>query len=80
MKLCQCVVDLVEHHHTVAPVGVVLSIFLVKANGSSKIIHCLLVVPDCHESLSSFTMILGMSGAFVVVGSRLKASDGLAEF
>ena len=80
VKLCQCVVDLVEHHHTVTPVSIVLGIFLVKANGCSKVIHCLLVVPDGHEGLSPFTMVLGMSGSLVVVGSGLQTSDGLAEF
>lgn len=59
-ELCQGVIDLIEHHHTVASIGIVLWIFLIKANGSSEIIHGFLIVPSGHEGISSISMILGV--------------------
>jgi len=61
MELGESVIDLVEHHHAVAPVGIVLSILFVEADGSPKVIHGLLVVPNRHKSLPPFRVVLGVS-------------------
>lgn len=68
VKFSQGIVDLVEHHHTVASVGVVLGVVAVEPDGSAKVVHGFLVVSDGHEGFSSFRVVLGVSGAFVVVG------------
>ena len=60
-ELCKGVVDLVEHHHAVSPIGIVLRIFVIEANGSSEVIHCLLVVSSCHEGIPSIGVIFGVS-------------------
>lgn len=60
VELSKRIVYLVEHHHAVTSVGIVLCILLVKTNGSPKIVHRFLVVSNRHESLSSFTVVLRM--------------------
>jgi len=61
LEFCEGVVDLVEHHHAVASVCVVLWVFIVKANRSTEIIHGFLVVADRHKCVTSISMIFGMS-------------------
>lgn len=80
MEFCQSVVDLIEHHHTVTAVSIVLGVVAVEADGSSEVVHGFLIVTDGHEGLPSFRMIFGMGRTFVVVWSRLQAGDGFAEF
>jgi hypothetical protein len=65
-ELCKGVVDLVEHHHAISSVGVVLRIFVVEANGSAEVIHRFLVMSSCHEGVSSVGVIFGVGGAFVI--------------
>ena len=60
VELCKSIVDLVEHHHAITSVCIVLSIFLVEADSCSKIIHSFLIMSNCHECLSSFTVVFGM--------------------
>lgn len=78
-KLCKCVVDLVEHHHAVASIGVVLRIFIIESNRSAEVIHGLLVVPSSHEGVTSICMVLGMSGPLIIGRSGLKTGNGLTE-
>ena len=59
-KFSQGVVDLVEHHHAVTPVRVVLCVFVIEPDGSAEIVHGLLVVPNGHEGLSSLGVVFGV--------------------
>lgn len=79
MKLSQGIVDLVQHHHTISSVGVVLSIISVKTNSCSEIVHCLLIVTNSHESLPSFWVISSMRWSLIVIRSRLQAGDSLTK-
>lgn len=78
-ELCECVVDLVEHHHAVTSIGVVLGVLVIEANSRAKVIHCLLVVSGGHEGVATVSVVLGMGGALVVGRCGLKACDGLAK-
>ena len=49
-KFSQGVVDLVEHHHAVTPVRVVLCVFVIEPDGSAEIVHGLLVVPNAMKA------------------------------
>lgn len=79
LELCKCIVDLVEHHHAISSVGVVLGIFVVEANGSAEVIHRFLVMSSCHEGIASVGVIFGVGGAFIIGGGGLQAGDGLAK-
>lgn len=68
-ELSQGIIDLVEHHHAVASVCVVLGVFVIKTDSRAEIIHRFLVVSDSHESLASLRVIFSVSGAFVGVWS-----------
>lgn len=80
LELGKCIIDLVEHHHAIAPVRVVLCLLIIKPDSSAEIIHCLLVVPDCHEGIATICMVLSMDGALITGGCTLQACDGLTEF
>jgi hypothetical protein len=60
LKLSQRVINLVQHHHTISSVSIVLRLFVIKPDGSTKIIHGFLIVADCHKCGSSISMILSM--------------------
>ncbi len=68
LELCEGVVDLVEHHHAVAPIGVVLRVLIIEPDCSSEIIHGLLVVPGGHEGVAPVRVVFGVGGALVVGG------------
>lgn len=70
-ELCKRIVDLVEHHHAVASIGIVLRIFIIESNRSSKVIHRLLIVSGSHEGVASIRMVLGMSGPLIIGRSGL---------
>lgn len=70
---------MVEHHHAVTSIGVVLRIFIIESNRSSKVIHGLLIVSGSHEGVASIRMVLGMSGPLIVGRSRLQTGNGLTE-
>lgn len=65
-EFCESVVDLVEHHHAIASVCIVLWVFIVKSDCSTEIIHGFLVVSDCHKGISSISMIFGVSRALII--------------
>jgi hypothetical protein len=67
LELCEGIIYLVEHHHTIAPVGVVLRIFVIEADGSAKVVHGFLVVTDGHEGFTTFRVVAGVGGTLVVV-------------
>lgn len=65
-ELCKRVVDLVEHHHAVASIGVILWVFIIESNRSSEVIHGLLIVTGGHKGVASVRMVLGMGRTFIV--------------
>lgn len=60
MELGEGVVNLVEHHHAVAAVRIILRIISVEADSRSEVVHGFLVVPDRHEGLSPFRVVSSM--------------------
>lgn len=78
-KLLQSLPNLVEIHHAVSSVRVVLGLFLVKADGCSKIIHSFLILPNGHENRTSLGMILGMCWSLLVGGWALQICNCLSE-
>lgn len=60
-ELSKGVIDLIEHHHAVAPICVVLRIFVIEADSCAKVIHGLLVVTGGHESIASISVIFCVS-------------------
>lgn len=79
VELSQGVVDLVEHHHAIASIGIVLSVVAIKSDSRSKIVHSLLVMSDGHKGLSSFGVVASVGGSFIAVGRRLQTGDGLTK-
>ena len=79
-ELGQGVVDLVQHHHAVASVGVVLGLLVVKSDSCTEVIHGFLIVADSHEGISSVRVILCMGSSFVTGWSTLEAGNSLTEF
>ena len=61
LELCEGIVYLVEHHHAIASVSIVLCILIVKADGCTKVVHGLLVVTDGHKGITSVSVIFCMS-------------------
>lgn len=61
LEFCESVVDLVEHHHAVTSVCIVLRVFIVETDCSTEVIHCLLVVSDRHKGITSISVIFCMS-------------------
>ncbi len=70
---------MIEHHHTISSIGIILRLFVIKSYGSSEIIHCFLVVSNCHESSTSVSMILCMSGTFITWGCWLQTGNCLGK-
>lgn len=70
-ELREGIVDLVEHHHTVSSIRIILGLLVIEPDGSTEIIHGFLVVADGHESITSISMKLGVSGALVAGRSTL---------
>ena len=60
LELGQSIVDLIEHHHAVSSIGVVLWIFVIEADGCSEVVHGLLVVADSHEGVASVCMVFSV--------------------
>ena len=79
-KLSQCIINLIQHHHTVSSICIILRLFIIKSDSSTKIIHSFLIVPSCHESITSVSMILCMSGAFIVSSCTLQTGYGFTKF
>lgn len=77
LKLGQGVINLIQHHHTVASIRIVLRLVFVKSYGRTKIIHSFLIVTDCHKSGTSVSVILCMCGPLIAWWSRLQTCDGL---
>lgn len=65
-KLCKRIVDLVEHHHAVASIGVILWVFIIESNRCSEVIHGLLIVSSGHKGIASISMVLGMGRSFII--------------
>lgn len=80
LKLGKSIINLIEHHHTIASISIVLWIFIIKSYSSSKIIHCFLIMSSCHKSITSVCMIFSVCGTFIISWCRLKASNSFTEF
>ena len=80
LKLSQCVVNLIQHHHTVSSVSIILRMFVVKSDCCSEIIHGLLILSNSHESIASVSVIFGMGGSLITGGGTLEAGDCLTKF
>jgi len=78
-ELSQGIIDLVEHHHAIAPICIVLRVFVIESDRCAEIVHSFLVVADCHKGLASFGVVAGVGDAFVSVGCGLQIGDGFAE-
>lgn len=79
-KFGEGIVDLVEHHHAVASIGVVLGLLVVESDGRTEVVHCFLVVSDCHERIAAVCVVFSVDRPFVACWSALQTGDGLAEF
>lgn len=60
LELRESVINLVEHHHAVAPIRVVLWVFVIETNSRAEVVHCFLVVTSRHECITTIGMILGV--------------------
>lgn len=61
LELCESVVYLVEHHHTITSICIVLWVFIIESDRSTKVIHSLLIMSNRHKGIPSISVIFCMS-------------------
>ena len=79
-KFSQGIVNLVQHHHAVTPVSIILRVLIIKSDCCSEIIHGLLILADSHKSVTPISVIFGMGGTFVAGGCTLETGNCLTKF
>lgn len=71
LELSESIIYLVEHHHAVTSVGIVLCLLVIESDCSPEIIHGFLIMSYCHKGIPPICVVFRMNRSFVARRSTL---------